>query len=134
MSRFRVLLKNLAEFEDMTDGGEFNMRFDVSEAILRYMEQNNLTQVKMAEILGIKTPRLNKIIHAKQNLQIDAIVRIGYKLGLRPRIMMEPAAIRQNVNEWTGMQTLKLSEGSTSAQENKAKWTTETTARPAAAL
>ena len=65
-----------------------NIKLDhtlVSYTLQEYMEENNLTQKKLAEATGIHRTRINEIIKGKQRMTIEYAIRIGHYSGTSPK-------------------------------------------------
>ena len=67
---------------------KMNIKLDhtlVSYTLQEYMEENNLTQKKLAEATGIHRTRINEIIKGKQRMTIEFAIRIGHYTGTNPK-------------------------------------------------
>ena len=65
-----------------------NIKLDytlVSYTLQEYMEENNLTQKKLAEATGIHRTRINEIIKGKQRMTIEFAIRIGHYTCTNPK-------------------------------------------------
>ena len=65
-----------------------NIKLDytlVSYTLQEYMEENNLTQKKLAEATGIHRTRINEIIKGKQRMTVEYAIRIGHYSGTSPK-------------------------------------------------
>lgn len=56
--------------------------FDIALRVLRHMRANKISQVRLAEEMGMKAQSLNRILQGKENLTLETICRIESALGI----------------------------------------------------
>lgn len=68
------------------------------EAVIGYMENNNLNRTRMAEHLGISKGRLSQILNdGNINFSLEKIIEIAIKVGKYPVLTFQNIESPQNV-------------------------------------
>jgi len=57
--------------------------FEIALRVIRYIRANKISQVRLAEDMGMKAQSLNRILQGKENLTLETICRIEAALGIR---------------------------------------------------
>lgn len=56
--------------------------FDIALRVIRHIRANKISQVSLAEDMGMKAQSLNRILQGKENLTLETICRIEAALGI----------------------------------------------------
>jgi len=57
--------------------------FDIALRVIRYIRANKISQVRLAEDMGMKAQSLNRILQGRENLTLETICRMEAALGIR---------------------------------------------------
>lgn len=57
--------------------------FEIALRVIRYIRANKITQVRLADDMGMKAQSLNRILQGKENLTLETICRIEAALDIR---------------------------------------------------
>lgn len=68
---------------------ELGSRLVVARNVMRLRIQRGLTQQQLAQMLGVKQPRIAQIESASANLQIDTIDRLAMVFGVEPARLLQ---------------------------------------------
>lgn len=77
---------------------ELGSRLEVARNVMRLRIQRGLTQQQLAQMLGVKQPRIAQIESASANLQIDTLDRLAAVFGVEPALLLQaekPAAAKR---------------------------------------
>ncbi len=68
-----------------TNAGDiaYNHRLDIAASVHTRMRELNITQAKLAEIMGVDQGRISRIITGKQNITIATMAKLEESLGFR---------------------------------------------------
>lgn len=80
-------------------------------AIIEFMEINNLNRTQIAELLGISKGRISQILNdGNINFSIEKIVEISLKVGKYPIFELEDSTLYLNkLNESNKLKVIKIS-------------------------
>jgi addiction module HigA family antidote len=53
-----------------------------------FLKPLGLSQVKLAELIGVHYPRVNEIINGKRGISVDTALRLGRLLGTTPEFWL----------------------------------------------
>lgn len=56
--------------------------FDIALKVIRHMRNNKISQVRLAEEMGMKAQSLNRILQGKENLTLETICRFESALNI----------------------------------------------------
>lgn len=56
--------------------------FDIAMIIINYKDNHNLTQVQLAEKIGVSKQYINRVLQAKENLTLESICKIEKALNI----------------------------------------------------
>lgn len=56
--------------------------FDIALKVIRHMRNNKISQVRLAEDMGMKAQSLNRILQGKENLTLETICRFESALNI----------------------------------------------------
>jgi predicted XRE-type DNA-binding protein len=69
------------------------LRAEIMSALVRYIRQEKLTQVKAAALLGITQPRVSDLMRGRiDRFSLDNLVTLAAVVGLKPSISLKRAA------------------------------------------
>lgn len=68
---------------------ELGSRLVVARNVMRLRIQRGLTQQQLAQMLGVKQPRIAQIESASANLQIDTLDRLAAVFGVEPALLLQ---------------------------------------------
>jgi transcriptional regulator with XRE-family HTH domain len=112
----RGLLNEIAEMDETVEGQSQDLRMDLSGAIYEYLTANNLSQQKFADMVGVKSPFLTRILHDRQNFTIDVAAKIFFAMGLRAKISVSPRGEAKSVTGSTGIRPTVFIQDSTNGE------------------
>ncbi|HEX2210855.1 MAG TPA: helix-turn-helix transcriptional regulator [Longimicrobium sp.] len=78
---------------------ELGSRLVVARNVLRLRMQRGLTQQQLAQMLGVKQPRVAQIESASANLQIDTIDRLAAVFGVEPARLLQAESPSEKPHE-----------------------------------
>jgi predicted XRE-type DNA-binding protein len=71
--------------QDPGKAEQMKIKAALFDAIVRYIEENGLTQAKAAEIMGVQRSRIGDVCRGKMSgFTIDALVSMAARAGLYP--------------------------------------------------
>jgi predicted XRE-type DNA-binding protein len=71
--------------QDPGKAEQMKIKAALFDAIVRYIEENDLTQAKAAEIMGVQRSRIGDVCRGKMSgFTIDALVSMAARAGLYP--------------------------------------------------
>ena len=71
--------------QDPGKAEQMKIKAALFDAIVRYIEENDLTQAKAAEIMGVQRSRVGDVCRGKMSgFTIDALVSMAARAGLYP--------------------------------------------------
>ena len=71
--------------QDPGKAEQMKIKAALFDAIVRYIEDNGLTQAKTAEIMGVQRSRIGDVCRGKMSgFTIDALVSMAARAGLYP--------------------------------------------------
>ncbi len=56
--------------------------FDIALKVIRHMRENKISQVRLADDMGMKAQSLNRILQGKENLTLETICRFESALNI----------------------------------------------------
>jgi len=57
--------------------------FDIALRVIRHMRVNKISQVRLADDMGMKAQSLNRILQGKENLTLETICRFESALNIK---------------------------------------------------
>ncbi|MGR1082667.1 helix-turn-helix domain-containing protein [Olegusella massiliensis] len=81
MIREEHAYEGLTNTKISADDLAFNHKMDISASMYRRMKELGMTQVQLAQKMGIDQGRISKIITGKQNLTVSTLAKIEVALG-----------------------------------------------------
>jgi transcriptional regulator with XRE-family HTH domain len=102
MSHLEYSKRILSAMEYSLKGLELDMRYDVMNFIIKNMGEQNYSQKKLAQLVGMKESQLSKILSGEINLTLKTIARFFKEFQKKPaiieqareKIASEPLAVR----------------------------------------
>ena len=70
---------------------------DFTDDLLRWMEQRQVSQARLAELVGVSPQYITKVLRTNANLTIETMTKLGMALGCQLRIHL---ADRNSATEW----------------------------------
>jgi len=68
--------------ERITNKAWQDKAFDIALKVIRHMRNNKITQVRLADDMGMKAQSLNRILQGKENLTLETICRLESALNI----------------------------------------------------
>jgi len=68
--------------ERITNKAWQDKAFDIALKVIRHMRNNKISQVRLADDMGMKTQSLNRILQGKENLTLETICRFESALNI----------------------------------------------------
>lgn len=110
LKSFREVIDNLVEDDNKTLDYFFDINYDISELLVNYRIEHNMTQKQLAKVLDVSQVMISKYENGNYNFTLMKICEICEALGYKPDVAFNSIGISESNEKWTAQGKIDLQE------------------------